>query len=619
MRQWILVASAVAIMGSVVLADPATPADAGLAAAPSTRVLDTRAGHGAPRAPLTRGSTLRLDVPDAVAQAGSAVALNLTTDRAAAPGWVSAWSCDDTPPSTSTVNFVPGLPAANMVTLSLGGSGLCFTSSTTVDLIADVTAVVDADDYVGVRPQRLLDTRSAAPLTARQETPLTVAGRAGIPGSAAAGALNVTVVGGSRPGWVAVTPCGAPAGTSTVNFGAHEVVAHFTFTGLAGGQACLTSNTPVDVVVDAFGWLPGDGVLDPIAPSRALDTRNGVGGHRGAVTDAQLVRVRVAGYGGIPNNAAGATVNVVLAESSAWGHVNVWPCDAAEPGTSTVNVWPGATRANQTTLALSAGGEICLRTKLVGGTAHLVVDAVGAVAGDVPRAEPPPTTQPPVTQPPGSQEGQFATLPVGAALPSGAECAARVRPAPEIRPDNAVPNNTRGTRPDTRNDWAGFQRVDGDFVGTTDEIIQWAACKWGIDEDIVRAQVVKESYWHQAAVGDNGESFGLGQVRRPYHASAFVDENAVRSSAYNLDYTYAVWRGCFEGVYTWLNGVERGRDYAAGDEWGCLGLWFSGRWYTPPAIAYIEGGHTGGYGDIGVRQHLDARTWETPQFIAARL
>ena len=59
----------------------------------------------------------------------------------------------------------------------------------------------------------------------------------------------------------------------------------------------------------------------------------------------------------------------------------------------------------------------------------------------------------------------------------------------------------------------GRNRVTGNFTGTTDEIIQWVACKWGVDEDAVRAQIIKESYWYQSNVGDNGESFGLGQVR----------------------------------------------------------------------------------------------------------
>ena len=91
------------------------------------------------------------------------------------------------------------------------------------------------------------------------------------------------------------------------------------------------------------------------------------------------------------------------------------------------------------------------------------------------------------------------TLGVGAVLPSGAQCATRVRDAGEIRPENNAANSNRGSRANanTWSDWSQFSRVDGDFSGTTDEIIQWAACKWGIDEDIVRAQVIKHGGGHQ--------------------------------------------------------------------------------------------------------------------------
>jgi hypothetical protein len=54
----------------------------------------------------------------------------------------------------------------------------------------------------------------------------------------------------------------------------------------------------------------------------------------------------------------------------------------------------------------------------------------------------------------------------------------------------------------------------------------------------------------------------------------------------------------------WLNTVERGSDYVAGDMWGCTGVWFSGRWYTAPAVEYIG----------RVQQHLADRTWETAGF-----
>ena len=129
--------------------------------------------------------------------------------------------------------------------------------------------------------------------------------------------------------------------------------------------------------------------------------------------------------------------------------------------------------------------------------------------------------------------------------------------------------------------------------------------KWGIDEDIVRAQIAVESWWSMLAVGDNGESFGLGQVRVPYHPSAFVDDNAKRSAAYNVDYTYGVFRSCYEGEMTWLNTVEHVGTYAAGDLWGCLGVWFSGRWHTPAAEGYIA----------KVKDYQAQRIWTTPGFL----
>ena len=205
------------------------------------------------------------------------------------------------------------------------------------------------------------------------------------------------------------------------------------------------------------------------------------------------------------------------------------------------------------------------------------------------------------------------TSPVGAPLASGSGCERLIGDHPEDRTVNRTYNQTEGTRPNGR-----YPRVDGAFSGTTEEIIEWAACKWGIDRDWAKAQIWKESYWQQTTLGDfttnsqacipgkgigdypaqwNGdrthsgecpESVGLGQVRYLYHKEAFADGNAVRSSAYNVDYTYAVWRDCYEGRLTWLNTVERGREYRAGDMLGCMGVWFSGRWYTPAAQQYID-------------------------------
>ena len=270
---------------------------------------------------------------------------------------------------------------------------------------------------------------------------------------------------------------------------------------------------------------------------------------------------------------------------------------------------------------VARGGLIVLSVVLVAATGSGAIAFVPTVGAATPitaigntgaTASAPAVRLTPPTPPTPPASGRFATLPVGSALPSGAECSTRVRPAVEIRPENNIPNNNRGSRANanTRNDWSGFNRVDGDFAGTTDQLIQWAACKWGIDEDIVRAQVIKESGWYQLGPpGDDGESFGIGQVRTTAHPSAFeYSINAKNSTAYNLDYTYASWRACYEGVYTWLNTVERNGTYAAGDVWGCVGLWFSGRWYVNTDAYLNQPGDS-------VHWHYTNKTWLTPAFI----
>jgi hypothetical protein len=207
-----------------------------------------------------------------------------------------------------------------------------------------------------------------------------------------------------------------------------------------------------------------------------------------------------------------------------------------------------------------------------------------------PTATPTPTPSPFIA-PPIVSGGRFTTLSPGSPLPGDAECAARVRRSSwEPRPENTTANHTnlyaQGYRLTANSDLAqyGYQpRVTGNFIGTTDEILQWGACKWGIDEDIVRAQAVQESTWRQAELGDcnggraNGcDSLGILQVKGadnpPTYPGAWP--YAVQSTAFDVDYALAVWRSCFEGKETWL-----GNGYHAGDAWGCVGRWFSGDWY----------------------------------------
>jgi hypothetical protein len=129
------------------------------------------------------------------------------------------------------------------------------------------------------------------------------------------------------------------------------------------------------------------------------------------------------------------------------------------------------------------------------------------------------------------------------------------------------------------------RHVTGRFRGTTDEILQWAARKWGFDPDLFRAVATVESYWNMSAVGDGGLSFGIFQMKRTYHCCVPLSS---RYTAFNADYYGAILRAYYDGRQTWLNDVERGERYRAGDLWGSVGSWYAGRWRTSAALDYIR-------------------------------
>jgi hypothetical protein len=60
--------------------------------------------------------------------------------------------------------------------------------------------------------------------------------------------------------------------------------------------------------------------------------------------------------------------------------------------------------------------------------------------------------------------------------------------------------------------------VDGQFTGTTDEILQWGAHKWGFDPDLVRAIAANESWWHQS---ETGASYGILQIQLSSFPASF--------------------------------------------------------------------------------------------------
>jgi autotransporter family porin len=219
--------------------------------------------------------------------------------------------------------------------------------------------------------------------------------------------------------------------------------------------------------------------------------------------------------------------------------------------------------------------------------------------------------------------GYLPTLGPNATLPPARSCATKVRYSDwEPRPGNAVKNRRTPKRPLTVRQHPDFNaewnakyrpRISGNFTGTTEEIIQWAACKWGLADEMLRGQAVTESNWNMHVEGDYEDrsegvctlgdrrdpcptSFGILQIKWYYNPDANPKHNSFPMSktmtAFSLDYTAAMLRGCFQG-WQYFGSQSRG------DLWGCMGAWWSGDWYDAGAQAYID----------RVRHQYDTKPW----------
>lgn len=211
------------------------------------------------------------------------------------------------------------------------------------------------------------------------------------------------------------------------------------------------------------------------------------------------------------------------------------------------------------------------------------------------------TTKPgPVGSGPPAAGGYFTIKPPGTPFPTNAQCLAQIhRSTWEPRHDNDTANHAQ-----TTNTLANFgqftaawnvnykPRIAGNFSGTTDEIIQYEACRWNWSDEWVRAEAVVESTWHQSTVGDLNNSkgsYGLLQIKVDFHpnvnnrcktCAGTSWPNSQNSTSWNVDQQIAELRGCYDGQEPYLGNTT-------GDLDGCLGQWYSGSWHDSGAQTYI--------------------------------
>ncbi len=318
---------------------------------PATTIYDTTS-NGAMAADEHRSIQL-----SAVAPGTTGVALTVTARHGAAGGYLRFYACGTPEPSTSNVNFQPGVVRTAQVLVALGADQtLCAYSNVAVDfdLVLQGTFGPTGLTFTAMAPQRAVDTRQTG-----RATDLVVA----VP-SAVAVAASVVVVGQSAGGRVTVYECDtAIPAPFTMSFEPDEVLAGSIFVAVSPSSTiCVhveaNDSRGVDVIVDITGTFSNDPAglrFAPVPATRLLDTRSGVGGWFGRQAAGQTLHLI-----GAPPGVQAVSGTLTMVHPPTNSHLRAWQCGAPLPPTSVVNARAGLAAANNVTTAISGDLTLCV-------------------------------------------------------------------------------------------------------------------------------------------------------------------------------------------------------------------------------------------------------------------
>jgi hypothetical protein len=249
--------------------------------------------------------------------------------------------------------------------------------------------------YTPVEPVRIMDTRDGTGglvgrLGAAKPFDLTVVGgRSGVPTSATAVVLNVTGIGPASPTDLRLYPT-PRSGTaqplvSNLNLATGATRANLVTVpvGEAGRVRILNSGGAPHVLVDVEGWYGPDGasVLEPTAPVRLLDTRNGTGGVAASPVQAgQSIDLTVTGGPrSVPATATAVVLTVTAVNATSATDIRVYPTPsdpaAGPPLISNINLAARQIVPNLVIAKIGDGGRLRLRNSA--GSVDLIADLAG--------------------------------------------------------------------------------------------------------------------------------------------------------------------------------------------------------------------------------------------------
>ena len=266
-------------------------------------------------------------------------------------------------------------------------------------MYVDNVSVVDEGvgvQFIPVTPCRVVDTRwpsgtfggpSIAGNTSRA-FPLPQ-GSCGIPATAAAYALNVTVVPHTTMNYLTIWPTGmSQPVVSTLNSYDGRVKANAAIVPAGTDQAVSVFVTDTaDVILDINGYFVSGNnaalAFFPLTPCRVADTRDAdgpLGGPQLPNGQQRDFPVLQASACNIPSTARAYSLNftAVPKNGRSLGYLSVWPAGQTQPTVSTLNAPTGTVTANAAVIPAGTGGDIMAYA--YGNATDLIIDINGYFA-----------------------------------------------------------------------------------------------------------------------------------------------------------------------------------------------------------------------------------------------
>ena len=208
----------------------------------------------------------------------------------------------------------------------------------------------------------------------------------GIPSTAAAYSLNVTVVPDAQLGYLSMYPTGQirPVVSTLNSDGRIKANAALVPAGSGGGVTVYASDA-TQVILDVSGYfVPAASSISalafyPVAPCRVADTRGAMGTLGAPYLSAGEARSFpiLSSSCNLPATAQAYSLNFTAVPHGSLGFLTAWPTGQQQPGVSTLNASTGAVTANAALLTAGSNGDISVYTT---DDADLLIDVDGYFA-----------------------------------------------------------------------------------------------------------------------------------------------------------------------------------------------------------------------------------------------